>query len=95
MARCKSCQAEMEGSREKERKWLRVSSAWGRRRSQRSGGKEMWVEARVEMRWFLYVLPDCAFGGVGAVVGGWDVLKSDGGKRLAEKFRKVLTRLII
>ena len=56
MARCKLCQAEMEGSREKERKWLRVSSAWGRRRSQRSGGEEMWVEARVEMKWFLYVL---------------------------------------
>ena len=56
MARCKPCQAEMEGSREKERKWLRVSSAWGRRRSQRSGGKEMWVEARVEMKWFLNVL---------------------------------------
>ena len=54
MARCKPCQAEMEGSREKDRKWLRVSSAWGRRRSQRSGGKEMWVEARVEMKWFLY-----------------------------------------
>jgi hypothetical protein len=56
MARCKPCQAEMEGSREKDRKWLRVSSAWGRRRSQRSGGKEMWVEARVEMKWFLNVL---------------------------------------
>ena len=56
LARCKPCQAEMEGSREKDRKWLRVSSAWGMRRSQRSGGKEMWVEARVEMKWFLYVL---------------------------------------
>jgi hypothetical protein len=41
MARCKPCQAEMEGSREKERKWLRVSSAWDRRRSQRSGGNEV------------------------------------------------------
>ena len=41
------------------------------------------------------VRPDCAFGGVGAVVGGWDVLKLDGGRRLAEKIREILTRLII
>ncbi len=37
------------GSREKERKWLRVNSVWGRRRSQRSEGKKMCVEARVAM----------------------------------------------
>ena len=39
--RCRPCQAETEGSREKERKWLRVNSACGRRRCQQSGGKEM------------------------------------------------------
>ena len=43
----------------------------------------------------VFIRPDCAFGGVGAVVGGWDVLKLDGGRRLAEKNREVLTRLII
>ncbi len=40
------------------------------------------------------VRPDCAFGGVGAVVGEWDVLRLDGGGRLAEKIIEVLTRLI-
>ncbi len=39
--RCRPCQAETEGSSEKERKWFRVNSAWGRRRCQQSGGKEM------------------------------------------------------
>ncbi len=29
---------------------LRVSSAWGRRRSQRSAGKSGWVEVKMEMR---------------------------------------------
>jgi hypothetical protein len=43
----------------------------------------------------VFIRPDCGLGGVGAVVGGWDVLKLDGGGRLAEKIREVLTRLII
>ena len=43
----------------------------------------------------VFIRPDCAFGGVGAVVGGWDVLELDGGRRLAEKIREILTRLII
>ena len=38
---------------------------------------------------------DPSLRGVGAVVGGWDVLKLDGGGRLAEKNREVLTRLIV
>ena len=41
---------------------LRVSSAWGRRRSQRSEGKSGWVEAKVEIRWFLLVLTDFSAG---------------------------------
>ncbi len=41
------------------------------------------------------VRPDCALGGVGTVVDGWDVLILDGGRGLAEKNRVVLTRLIV
>ena len=41
---------------------LRVSSAWGRRRSQRSSGKSGWVDAKVEMKWFLLVLTDFSAG---------------------------------
>ena len=41
---------------------LRVSSAWGRRRSQRSEGKSGWVEAKVEIRGFLLVLTDFSAG---------------------------------
>ena len=41
---------------------LRVSLAWGRRRSQRSEGKSGWVEAKVEIRWFLLVLTDFSAG---------------------------------
>ncbi len=44
------------------RMMLRVSSAWGRRRSQRSEGKSGWVEAKVEMRCFLVVLTDFSAG---------------------------------
>ncbi len=39
--RSRPCQAETEGSSEKERKWLRVNSACGMRRCHQSGGKEM------------------------------------------------------
>jgi hypothetical protein len=88
------CQAEMEGSREKERKWLRVSSAWDRRRSQRSGGERNVGRSKGGDKMVL-IRPDGALGGVGAVVGGWDVLKLDRGERLAKKSREVLTRLII
>ncbi len=55
-------QAESEGSGRQGRMTLRVSSAWGRRRSQRSSGKSGWVEAKVEMRWFLLVLTDFSAG---------------------------------
>ncbi len=41
---------------------LRVSSAWGKRRSQRSEGKSGWVEAKVEIRWFLLVFTDFSAG---------------------------------
>ena len=34
----------------------------GRRRSQRSEGKSGWVEAKVEIRWFLLVLTDFSAG---------------------------------
>ncbi len=41
---------EREGSGRQGRMRLRVSSAWGRRRSQRSAGKSGWVEAKMDMR---------------------------------------------
>ncbi len=50
--------AEREGSGRHGRMTLRVSLAWGRRRSQRSSGKSGWVDAKVEMTWFLAVLTD-------------------------------------
>ena len=34
----------------------------GRRRSHRSAGKSGWVEAKVEIRWFLLVLTDFSVG---------------------------------
>ncbi len=36
----------------------------------------------------VFVRPDCAFGGVSAVVGEWDVLELDGWGRLAEKIER-------
>ena len=55
-------QAEREGSGRHGRMTLRMSSAWGRRRSQRSAGNSGWVDAKVEMRWFLAVLTDFSAG---------------------------------
>ena len=43
----------------------------------------------------IFGCPDCSFRGVGAVVGGRDVLKNYAGRRLMEKIRKLLTRLIV
>ena len=44
----------MEGG-DQGRRWLSVSSAEGRRRCHRSGGKVSWVEAKMARRWFLVV----------------------------------------
>jgi hypothetical protein len=49
-------QAEIEGSGRQGRRILRVISAKGRSRSQRSSGKSGWVDEKTEMRWFLPVL---------------------------------------
>ena len=49
------CQAEMEGSRAKALIWLRVSSVKGSKAGQRLGGKEMWHEDKMEIKWFLAV----------------------------------------
>ncbi len=49
------CHAEMVGSREKPRMWLRVSSVRGKSKCQRSGGKVTWAEAKTEMKWFFAV----------------------------------------
>ncbi len=43
----------------------------------------------------VFVRPDCALGGISAVVDGWDVLILDWGERLAKEIREVLTRLIV
>ena len=43
----------------------------------------------------VFIRPDGALGRVSAVVDGRDVLILDGGRGLAEKIRKVLTRLIV
>ncbi len=55
-------QAEREGSGRHGRMRLRVSLAWGRRRFQRSAGKSGWVEAKMEISWFLLVLTDFSAG---------------------------------
>jgi len=43
----------------------------------------------------IFGCPDCSFRGVGAVVGGRDVLEMDAGRGLQEKIREFLTRLIV
>ncbi len=50
------CQAEMVGSRENPRIWLRVSSVRGTSKGQRPGGKVTWAETKTEMKWFFAVL---------------------------------------
>jgi hypothetical protein len=39
--------------------------------------------------------PECSFRGVGAVVGGRDMLEIYAGRGLMEKIREILTRLIV
>jgi hypothetical protein len=50
------CQAEIVGSREKPRIWLRVNSVIGKSKCQRAGGKVTWAEAKTAMKCFLAVL---------------------------------------
>ncbi len=55
---CRPCQADKEGSKAEGRSWLRVSSEAGRRSLQRSGGKVMCAEERIERKWFFPVRMD-------------------------------------
>lgn len=43
----------------------------------------------------IFGCPDCSFRGVGAVVGGRDMLEIYAGRGLMEKIREILTRLIV
>jgi hypothetical protein len=49
------CHAESEGSGVQERRWFRVNSDWGSKSGQRLGGKVVWQDEKVEIRWFLAV----------------------------------------
>jgi hypothetical protein len=48
-------QADLEGSGEKRRMWLRVSSVAGSKSCQRLGGKVTMVDARTDKKWLLAV----------------------------------------
>ena len=61
------------GSGRQERMTLRVISAKGRRRSQRSSGKSGWVDEKTDMRWFLPVLTALSAGLDLWVCGGTNV----------------------
>ncbi len=61
------------GSGRHGRKILRVISAKGRRRSQRSSGKSGWVDEKTELRLFLIVLTALSAGLVLWVCGGKNV----------------------
>ncbi len=64
------CHADLEASRENERRWLSVSWAKGKRVFQRLGGKEKCVVARVAMKWFFAVRIERSAGFVRWVYGG-------------------------
>ncbi len=66
---------------------VKVKLAWGRRWSQRSEGKSGWMEAKVEIRWFLLDLTDFSAGLDLCICGGTNCT---GSQSLREKILSAL-----
>jgi hypothetical protein len=77
------------GARDARRSMLRMISAKGRRRSQRSSGKSGWVEEKTEMRWLLPVRTALSAGLDLWVCGGTNVTGNRCERKYSRHFSEV------